>query len=223
MVAAGCDENRCCATLVCMTGVRTFQQLVGELRARPGVVRIVGVDGCGGAGKTTFATRMSHAAGDCPVVHTDDFASHADALGWWPRLVREVLEPLSQGRPASYVAYDWVNRCDGPIVTVPPADIVIVEGVSATRQAFRDFLAMRIWIDAPRVVRLRRGIARDGEELREFWDWWLRAEDAYVAAERPDLAADLLVDGDPPQRPAEHEFVVLSAPSGAGGAAPLPR
>lgn len=212
MVASPYDEKRCCATLVWMSEVRTFAQLVVEIRAKPGPVRIVGVDGCGGAGKTTFASQLSAAAGGCPVVHTDDFATHDDPLGWAPRLVTEVLEPLSQRRTATFTAYDWVRRCPGDIVTVAPADIVIVEGVSATRRAFRDYLALKVWVDADRATRLRRGIARDGEQLREFWDWWMVQEDAYVAAEQSELHADLVVDGNPPQPPRPDEYVVLSAP-----------
>lgn len=202
-----------------MSEIRTFAQLVVDIRPKPGVVRIVGVDGCGGAGKTTFASQLSAAAGNCPVVHTDDFATHDEPLGWGPRLVTEVLEPLSRRCAATFTAYDWVNRCPGETVTVAPADVVIVEGVSATRRAFRDYLALRVWVDADRATRLRRGVARDGEQLREFWDWWMAQEDAYVAEEQPELQADLVVDGNPPQWPGADEFVVLSAPRAADGRA----
>jgi hypothetical protein len=54
---------------------------------------------------------------------------------------------------------------------------------------------MRIWIDCPRDVRLARGIARDGEGLREFWQRWMKAEDAYVESEQPQLHADVIVSG----------------------------
>lgn len=194
--------------------VQTFDLLVERvLAAGPGPVRIVGVDGCGGAGKSTFAARLARAAGDAPVVHTDDFASHDDALGWWPRLRDEVIEPLSHGRPATFRPYDWVarRRQDHP-VTVVPAPLVVIEGVGATRAAWRDTLALRMWVDCPRDLRLRRGIERDGEELRAFWRWWMAAEDGYVAAESPHLHADVVVDGDPhvPHDP-ETQYVALAA------------
>jgi uridine kinase len=195
-------------------GVRRFDLSVERISCVDKPVRIVGVDGCGGAGKTTFAARLSRAAGGVPVVHTDDFASHEDALGWWPRFRREVIDPLQAGEPAVYRPYDWVTRRPADRdLTIEPAGIVIVEGVGATRRAWRDALALRIWVDCPRDVRLRRGIARDGEALREFWQWWMAAEDAYVADEQPQHNADLVVDGDPQvaHDPAV-EYVELSAP-----------
>ena len=171
-------------------------QLVAAVRTRPGRVRVVGIDGCAGAGKTTLASQLGAALGDVPVVHTDDFASHDVPLEWWPRMLHDVIEPLLRGEPASYQPYDWVNRRPADTtVTVEPNDVVIVEGVGATRRAWRDRLALRIWVDCPRDLRLARGIARDGEELRGFWQEWMKAEDAYVADERPETYADVVVDG----------------------------
>src|SRR5438046_2330413 len=51
--------------------VRRFADLAATVLAQPGPVRLVGVDGCGGSGKTTFAGQLADAAGGCPVVHTD--------------------------------------------------------------------------------------------------------------------------------------------------------
>lgn len=157
-------------------------------------MRLIGVDGCGGAGKTTFAARLSALLGDVPVVHTDDFASHDVPLDWWPRMLHDVIEPLLRGERASYRPYDWVNRrlADNTI-TVEPDKVVIIEGVGATRKAWRDQLALSIWVDCPREIRLARGIARDGEELREYWQEWMKAEDEYVESEQPQRYADVVV------------------------------
>jgi uridine kinase len=194
--------------------VRRFGLLVERIHAVERPVRIVGVDGCGGAGKTTFAARLSRAAGGVPIVHTDDFASHDDALGWWPRFREQVIEPLLAGGPAVYRPYDWVARRPADhYLTVAPGSLIVVEGVGATRAAWRDDLAFKIWVDCARDVRLRRGIARDGEALRQFWQWWMAAEDAYVAAEQPEQHADVVVDGDPHVRhDPQVEYVELSAP-----------
>src|SRR5262245_15075629 len=56
-------------------------------------VRVVAVDGHGGAGKTTLAARLAVALGDAPAVHPDDFASWDHPLDWWPRLIEQVLQP----------------------------------------------------------------------------------------------------------------------------------
>jgi uridine kinase len=195
-----------------MTAIRMYSQLVDEIRAADGPVRLVGIDGCGGAGKTTFAQRLVAAAnGEWQVVHTDDFATHEEPVEWWPRMLAQVIEPLSRKQPATFQPYDWVHRCPSDETTVAPADVVLIEGVGATRKAWRNRLALRIWVDTDSELRLRRGLDRDGEQLAEFWRDWRIAEDRYVAEEQPQQHADLVVAGDPsePHDP-EREFVVLS-------------
>ena len=193
-----------------MDDVRTYAGLADDLRARPGSVRLAGVDGCGGAGKSTFAGRLSRAIDNAPVIHTDDFASHDVPIEWWPRMLQLVVEPLLRGEPASYRPYDWdARRFADTTITVEPRSVVIIEGVGATRRAWRDRLALRVWVDCPRDLRLRRGIERDGEELRDYWLEWMRAEDEYVAAEQPYAYADVIVDGAAQAQDPEAEYVVL--------------
>jgi uridine kinase len=193
--------------------VRRFADLADEVLAKPGPVRLVGVDGCGGSGKTTFAARLSAAAGDCPVVHTDDFSSHDRPFEGWPRLLHEVVEPLLRSEPATFRAYDWVaRRLADEVMTIPPAPLVVIEGVGATRAAWRDALTLRIWVDAPRDLRLQRGLDRDGAHMREFWQWWMALEDDYVATEQPFTHADVVVDGAATSAAGEYVEIALSAP-----------
>ena len=72
---------------------------------------------------------------------------------------------------------------------------MIVEGVSSSRSEWADLLAFRIWVETPRRVRLQRGLARDGPGFLAQWEDWMAAEDAYVARDRPDVRADVVVDG----------------------------
>ena len=92
-------------------------------------VRLVAVDGRGGAGKSTLARALAAACGGAPVVRVDDFLYWRDNEGWWPRLEREAL--LS-GWPARFRVRDWANdplgQGLGRWATVPAADVVIVEG-----------------------------------------------------------------------------------------------
>jgi len=157
--------------------------------------RIVAVDGPGGAGKSSLAEWLAHRLGGVPTIHTDDFASWEDPLGWWPRLLDEVLEPLAAGRAAEFVPTSWDGRPRDRVV-VQPADFAILEGVSSLRIAFRPFLSYSIWVETPREVRLARGVARDGESMRGQWDEWMAAEDRYVEDERPAQHADLILPGD---------------------------
>src|SRR5581483_11397082 len=56
--------------------------------------RVVAIDGPGGAGKSVLAAKVA-AALNAQVVCTDDFASWERPLEWWPRLIEQVLGPLS--------------------------------------------------------------------------------------------------------------------------------
>lgn len=193
-----------------MTATRRFDVVVRDVMSRQqDGVRLIGVDGLGGAGKTTFASQLSRAAGGAPVIHTDDFATHDNFTQWWPRMIREVIDPLTNNEQAVFRRYDWVRRTLTEPTTVDPAPIVVIEGVGATRAAWRDRLAMRIWVETRRDERLRRGLERDGVELSEFWREWMKAEDDYVAEEDPMRFADLIVDGTA-QGNASGEFVVVN-------------
>ena len=170
--------------------------------------RLVVIDGLGGAGKTVLAEALAGELG-APVVQGDNFyrpsaerqrSGHgAGAIGEsfdWRRLESQVLAPLSQGEDARYKRYDWDNDRLGDWVSVPSQDTVVVDGVYLLRAELRRYASVLIWVETPREVRLARGIERDGEAARSRWtDEWMPAEDAYVAAMRPDAAAMLVVDG----------------------------
>ena len=142
-----------------------------------------------------------------PVVCGDDFyrpsaqrrLEAAEGIGAsfdWRRLELQVLAPLSRGEDAQYQRYDWNNGRLGDWVLVPSQDTVVVEGVYLLRTELRRYASVSIWVETPREMRLAGGIQRDGEAARSRWtDEWMPAEDAYVAAMRPDAAAMLVVDG----------------------------
>jgi uridine kinase len=155
---------------------------------------IVAVDGPGGAGKTSLADRLARELA-APVIHTDDFASWENPSDWWPDLIANALQPLAAGKPARFQPTAWGGAEREPI-EIEPAEFVILEGVTASRAAFRPYLAYSIWIETPRELRLRRGLERDGDEALPHWQAWMDAEDRYVERERPAAHADCVLPGD---------------------------
>jgi uridine kinase len=156
--------------------------------------RIVAVDGPGGAGKTSLADRLASELA-APVIHTDDFASWENPSDWWPGLIAKALQPLAAGKPACFRPSTWGGAEREPI-EIEPAEFVILEGVTASREAFRPYLAYSIWIETPRELRLQRGLERDGEPALPHWRAWMEAEDRYVQRERPAEHADCVLPGD---------------------------
>jgi uridine kinase len=156
--------------------------------------RIVAVDGAGGAGKSSLAGLLACEL-EAPIVHTDDFASWENPVDWWPELITHALEPLAEGRSASYRPTSWGGEEKAQVV-IEPAAFVILDGVTASRDAFRPYLTFSIWIETPREVRLRRGLQRDGMHARAQWEDWMQAEDRYVERERPAERADRVLPGD---------------------------
>jgi uridine kinase len=72
----------------------------------------------------------------------------------------------------------------------------VIEGVCALHRMFRDAYDLRIWVDAPRELRLARGVERDGEDARRTWEeFWMPGEDRYIERDDPISAAHLIVDG----------------------------
>lgn len=157
---------------------------------------LVGVDGPGGAGKSTFAAELARGVPAALVVPVDDFAGPHVPEWDWQRLREQVLEPVLAGRPGRYQRFVWNRDLGLEWHDVPSGHLLIIEGVSSTRRELGLNWLRQIWVDAPREVRLRRAFDRDGAAMLAHWlEVWMPSEDAYVARERPRDRVDLIVSG----------------------------
>lgn len=161
-----------------------------------GRTRFIGVDGHGGAGKSSLATRIAAALPDAVVVHADDFAAPSVPEWDFARFNAQVVRPLLAGRPARYQRWDWHTDTGAEWHDIAPGAAVIVEGVSSTRHEVAAPWDLTIWVDAPEDVRLARALERDGPAMLATWrERWIPEENAYVARERPQERVDLVVSG----------------------------
>ena len=172
-------------------------------------VIIIGIDGCGGAGKSTLANKIKSNFSTVTIVHMDDFYLPSakienenptnKSIGAdfdWKRLLEEVLNPISNGLEGRYKRYDWEKDSLVGSHIVSASGIVIIEGVYATRQELAGMYDLKIWVNCPRETRIKRGIARDGEAARDMWENnWMVAEDMYVESHKPHEFADFIIDG----------------------------
>lgn len=180
--------------------VDVVDEIASEVARRAPVngIRIVGIDGRSGSGKSVLASRLSTRL-NAPIIEIDDFVSWDCFADWWPRFDAQVLTPLLSGRDARFQARDWADWYGSSLAewkTQPWAPTIIVEGVTCTRRAAIGRIVYAAWVDAPAELRLARGLDRDsnfpGKE--QLWDRWMAEEDEFFAADATRDRADIVVD-----------------------------
>ncbi|NBD23284.1 uridine kinase family protein [Paenibacillus glycinis] len=176
-------------------------------RVRPFVVAL---DGGSGAGKTTLAILAAPLLG-AALVHYDDFFDAAIAdEEWdrstaeqrcrrcmdWRRARREALLPLLDGRPACYrpFSFETADRLAREAVTVPPADVILLEGIYANLPGLSDLIDLSVLVHVPADVRTRRHNERENGEDLAWHGRWDAAEAYYFARIRPPSSFDLVLN-----------------------------
>jgi uridine kinase len=184
------------------------------LRRPPGLgrTRLVCVDGPAGSGKTTLADALVEAAahragqraGPAAVPTVGTVLLHMDDLyeGWsglndelTRRLERDVLAPLRAERAGRYRRYDWHRGRFAEEHAVPVPELLLVEGCGSGAARYADATTLLIWVEAPRELRVRRGVERDGVGVLPHWRAWMVDEERHFARQRTRERADVLVDG----------------------------
>ncbi|WP_132992433.1 uridine kinase family protein [Gordonia zhaorongruii] len=162
-----------------------------EIAARDGLTEgIVAIDGCSGAGKSTFAAELVQALADrgrrSVLVSTDDFATWDDPAAWWPEMERDVIRAYERHHDYLYRPRVWVDGAPhvGPSVWTRWQPILIIEGVTSARRSVADRLTAAYWLDGPNEEeRLERTVARDGEGQRAHLARWQRFEEGWFAVD----------------------------------------
>ena len=150
---------------------------------------IVAIEGACAAGKTTLAQQLQRLY-RCPVVHMDDFflqphqrtASRLAQPGGnidAERVLQEVLLPLSRKTAAQYRPYSCKTGELLPSIEVPPAPLVLVEGVYSMHPLLRPYYAASVFVSEPLSLRKERLLARGPALYERFLSEWIPLEDAY--------------------------------------------
>ena len=168
---------------------------------------IILIDGRAGSGKSSFAEelrnelfRQSDAAP--ALIHMDDLYPGWEGLeAGSAYLVQNILQPLSQAKPAAWQKWNWSQGRRGD-PTEPGngwrefsgGNILIIEGCGSLSRQSRDLAQLSLWIEAPRDVRRARWQARDAGKFDEFWGLWQAQEDHFYEAEKSDRLADWVIE-----------------------------
>jgi uridine kinase len=156
---------------------------------------VIGISGGSGSGKSTVARNVAAALGDSSVAFLDMDAYYLDhghlpieerrRINWdhpnafdWELLVHQ-LGCLAEGNPIDKPVYDFVNHArSADSVRVPPADVVVIDGILLFVDArVRGLCDVKVFVDADADIRLIRRIRRDmakrGRPLAEILDQYL--------------------------------------------------
>ena len=145
-------------------------------------VRVVGIAGGSGAGKTTLAIALADALGPerCLLLSQDRYYvdqsdrfvedggdvnfDHPSALDFG-LLTRHVAQ-LTQGENAEVPVYDFASHCRLPMGDVlNPRPVVIVDGtLILSDSVLRGYFQLMVFVDVPEPLRLERRIRRDTVE-----------------------------------------------------------
>ena len=140
---------------------------------------VIGIAGGSGSGKSTVARNVAQALTAASVAFIDmdayyrNFAhlpieerrkinwDHPDAFDW--ELLVGQLGRLAAGEAIEKPVYDFVTHTRTPrTVTIPPADVVVIDGILLFADArVRDLCDVKIFVDADADIRLIRRIKRD--------------------------------------------------------------
>ncbi len=175
--------------------VESIVRLAVSREPRCGPTLVVAIDGRSGSGKTTLA-RPLIARLQAPVIRMDDLYPGWDGLAEGVRrLTEEILEPLSRGATATFSVWDWYAGQWGSRITLPPPDVLVVEGCGSSARGARGYAAVRVWLDAPGAVRRSRALARpDGATFASQWHGWADQEDSLFDADDTRANADLVIE-----------------------------
>lgn len=142
---------------------------------------IIGVAGGSGSGKSTFTDRLKERFGeDIAVVYHDNYYKRQDEVPFEERvkvnydhpdsletdLLIKHLEMLKNGQCIESPVYDFSkhNRSEKTIV-VKPQKVIIAEGILLfADERLRNFLDMKIYVEADADERILRRVIRDVEE-----------------------------------------------------------
>lgn len=168
-----------------------------------GAAVLVGIDGWGCGGKTALAEGLlDRLEPGVQYLSTDEFFTGFEAQTdpgpaahlRWPALTRTVRDLADTGG-AEIAGYDWEG---GAIL--PPEPIAgrawLVEGLFSLHPDLRRWFDLSIWVQGRMADRMERVVRRDGAHMIPHWERdWLPREAAYMTAERPWTAADVIVAG----------------------------
>jgi uridine kinase len=167
-------------------------------------IYIVGIDGLGGAGKSTMVNslmlQLQNEDYHSYVLHIDDFIHTKHIrydeskeewycyynMQWrYDYLVEEILCPIKKGNKIDKLIEIYDKEKDAYIlepICIPQSSVLLIEGIFLQRKEIKSYLDYIIYIDVPQEIRFNRVLARDSY-IGELDDIKCKYERRYFPAE----------------------------------------
>ena len=145
-----------------------------------GEVRVIGITGGSGSGKSTIVRKISEVCPDFAFIAQDNYYKsasfinnsnitafnfdHPDAFDM--ELLHRNLKDLKDGKAVDIPQYDFVHHCrKSQTMHLEPAPLIIVEGLMVLHDPeIRKLLDLKIYVDTPDDIRFIRRLQRDINE-----------------------------------------------------------
>ncbi|MCQ2798064.1 MAG: AAA family ATPase [Bacilli bacterium] len=148
---------------------------------------VIAIDGMAGAGKSTFAKKIS-AIADSRIISTDDFhlpeEMRTDKRYRIPggnvhheRMKEEVISHVRE--EISYGVYDCKTDSINKIRDLPAKPLTIIEGTYSMHPEFGDYYDLSFFLECDPKEQIRRLAKRDLKKLQDFKDKWIPMETLY--------------------------------------------
>ncbi len=185
-------------------------------------IYIVGIDGLGGAGKSTLANslklQLQNENLHPYVLHIDDFIHPKHIrydrsyeewyccynIQWrYDYLVNEILSPIKRGDEIDKKIELYDKENDRYIIQpihISQGSVLLLEGIFLQRKEIRSYLDYIIYLDVPQKVRLNRALKRDGyiggfEDIKcKYERRYFPAEEKYILEYSPIENADFVLN-----------------------------
>lgn len=143
-------------------------------------VRLIGISGGSGSGKTTIIERIAEMVSDFVFIPQDNYYKSAENItntnitdfnfdhpdAFDTSLLLEHMKDLKDGKSIEMPTYDFVHHRRAEETTiVDPRKVVLVEGIMVFFEpAIRDMMDLKIYVDTPDDIRFIRRMERDVTE-----------------------------------------------------------
>ena len=199
--------------------------MIGKIKEKltDGKTVIVGIDGLGGAGKSSISEeiyeKLSGENIPIEVLHIDDFihpkkVRYNDNFPEWEcyynlqwrydYLLERVINPIKKnGTLAGLIElYDKdQDRYEKKPIEIKEGSVVLIEGIFLQREELSQVFDYMVYIDVPEAERLKRVLKRDGyigttDDIKEKYEnRYFPAERFYVNKYSPSELADYVIKG----------------------------